>query len=546
MLRVQFGCSAALMNEVTKTPAKVPELDAEIPGVWTWESDRSLLFTPQTTSFEKDWKTGEEYSLKLPSGLLAPHVAIEKSKYTFSPVSLSVQMSNFAFNVDARNPALRRVSGTAYSNWPLSPESFRKLAKLTFAKSLGALGSTSSDLPVVMSFNPTYTEAYVSTETLVVPDYGSTVRLVVKGRVETASGGSGEVDLKQSSEVPGRKGSFKISEPRVIYARNERFEPEQALVINSNLEIETENVAKALRVWVLPAKHPKHTKEKGNYAWSSFAEATPEILAQATSVELEVLPSEASRSKIHSFRMKKPIEAGRFIYLEVSGGLTALGDYALGDAFLSTLEVPSIPKELKILGDGILLSLSGDRKLSVGARGVSKARIEVSRVVPDQLNHFVRALSYQDLEKARIYEGATDGFAERFTKDIPLANLDSTRTEYFTVDMDNFNADTSSRRGLFYIRLSEVDGPTLDERLILVTDLGFLAKKSAQGSIKQRFRTLKQTVRARASRWRRMALLRLFHLAKRCFILSDFLMTKKSVEFPLLWWTRVEGRSPKS
>jgi alpha-2-macroglobulin len=482
ILRIQFGCSAALMSEVAKTPAKIPELGDDMPGTWTWESDRSLVFKPEAASFEKDWKTGEEYSVKLPSGLLAPHVQIEKSKYSFSPVSLSVQMSDFSFNVDARNPAIRRVSGTAYSNWPLDPESFRKLAKLEFSKSLGALGSTSSDLPVVMSFNPTYTEAYISTEKLPVPDYGSTVRLVVKGRVDTAAGGNGAVDFKQASEIPGRKGSFKLAEPSVIYARNERFEPEQALVLTSNLEIETENVAKALRVWTLPVKHPKHLKEKGNYSWSSFAEVSPEILAQSTLVELEVLPSEAPRSKSHSFRMKKPVEAGRYIYLEVSGGLTALGDYALGDSFLTTLEVPSIPKELRILGDGILLSLSGDRKLSVGARGVKKARIEVSRVLPDQLNHFVRALSYQDLEKARIYEGATDGFAERFTKDIPLANLDSTRTEYFTVDMDNFSADTSSRRGLFYIRLSEVDGPTLDERLILVTDLGFLAKKSAQGS----------------------------------------------------------------
>ncbi|MEO5666476.1 MAG: MG2 domain-containing protein, partial [Bdellovibrionota bacterium] len=231
-----------------------------------------------------------------------------------------------------------------------------------------------------------------------------------------------------------------------------------------------------------PEKHPKHLKDKFNYDWSSFADVSPDILANSTPVELEVLPTEAPRSKLHSFRTKKPVTAGRYIYLEVNGRLKALGDYALGDSYLATMPVAAVPKELKILGDGVLLSLSGERKLSVGARGVKKARVEVSRVIPDQLNDLVRNLSYQDLGKAQIYQGTTDGFAERFTKDVLLANIDSTRTEYFTVNMDDFVSPNTARRGLFYIRLSEVDGPTLDERLVLVTDLGFLVKKSAQGS----------------------------------------------------------------
>jgi len=482
-LRIQFGCSAALISEVGKAPAHAPEISDAMPGKWEWANDRVLIFSPLSTALDKDWKAGSEYTLKIRSSMLAEHVKLETSKIKFTPVSLDIVMwSNFGFNVDARNTAIRRVSGTISSNWPLQPESFRKLVKLSFEKSTGPLGALSSDIPVVMSFNPTFTEAYVSTEKLPVPEYGSTVRFLAKGEVELLSGGSGKVEIKAAAEVPGRKGSFKIQDPTVIYARNERFEPEQALVLNTNLEIESENVAKALKVWVLPAKHPKDPKTKENYSWSSFAEVTPQILASSAVVELEVLPTENPRSKIHSFRTKTPVEAHRFVYVEVDGSLTALGDYSLGDRFLSTLEVPELPKELRILGDGVLLSLSGDRKLSVGARGVTKARVEVSRVIPDQLNQLVRSISYQGMDKVRIYQGTTDAFSERFTKDVLLANIDSTKTEYFTVDMDNFVDQVASRRGLFYLRLSEVNGPTLDERLILVTDLGFVAKKSAQGA----------------------------------------------------------------
>jgi len=481
-LRVQFGCSAALISEVSNPPKNPPRLDPEMPGTWRWENDRTLLLTPDAAAFEKDWRAGEDYELEIPSSMLAGRVRLETRRLSFRPAPLNLRLADFSFNIDARNPALRRVSGTFYSNWPLNPETLRKAVSLSFERSLGALGATSASLPVVMSFNSAYTEAYVSTENLPVPEYGSTLRIKAKGRIELASGGVGEIDIKGATEVPGKKGSFKVNDPSVIYARNERFEPEQALVLSTNLEIETENLAKELRVWVLPAKHPKHLKGKGFYAWASFAEVTPEILASSEALQIEVLPSEAPRSKLHTFRTKNPVEAGRFLYLQVGGQLTALGDYALGDSFVSTLEVSSVPKELRILGEGILLSLSGDRKLSVGARGVKKARVEVSRVLPEQLNNLVRSLSYQELGSARIYEGATDGFAERFTKDVLLANIDSTRTEYFSIDLNDYVSDAASGRGLFYLRLSEQNGPTLDERLILVTDLGFLSKKSAQGS----------------------------------------------------------------
>ncbi|MEO5668737.1 MAG: hypothetical protein ABIR96_11815, partial [Bdellovibrionota bacterium] len=235
-LLVMFGCSAAQMNEISKTPQKTPELDPAMPGTWTWENDRNLLFIPKVASFDKDWKSGEEYTLSLPRGLVASHVQLETRSLSFKPVELNLQLSEFQFNVDARNPALRRVSGIISSNWPLNPESLRKKLTLSFERSGGILGaSSSSNLPVVMTFNPTYTQVYVSTENLTVPEYGSIVRLVGKGRIELASGGHADIDIKGTGEVPGKKGSFKITEPHVIYARNERFEPEQALVVTTNL-----------------------------------------------------------------------------------------------------------------------------------------------------------------------------------------------------------------------------------------------------------------------------------------------------------------------
>ncbi len=65
------------------------------------------------------------------------------------------------------------------------------------------------------------------------------------------------------------------------------------------------------------------------------------------------------------------------------------GNYPLVDDYNSVLDVPALPREVKIEGDGGLLALSGERKLSVRSRGLSAIEYEVARVATAQINHLV-------------------------------------------------------------------------------------------------------------------------------------------------------------
>ena len=51
--------------------------------------------------------------------------------------------------------------------------------------------------------------------------------------------------------------------------------------------------------------------------------------------------------------------------------------------------VPDYPKLLHFMADGSLLSLSGDKRVSVVSRNVPGMKLEIGRVLPDQLQHLV-------------------------------------------------------------------------------------------------------------------------------------------------------------
>jgi len=479
-LILSFGCSAALLSQVGQEITEGLRIEPQIKGTWKWTSDRVLHFQPQGTYLENDWRAGEPYTVSFSKKLFSNSIKLESYETEFKPRAFKSTLNNFSFAVDAKNPSLRRVSGTVYFNWPIEPESFRKHVELRYNKVSGPLTQSESEIPASVSFNDTFTEAYISSENLPVPEIESTVKVKIKRDFQLLSGALSTDPLEKAAKVPGRKGSFQLSESRIIYARNARYEPEQIFVVDSNLEIASEELGQRTKLWLLPAKRSK--KEEFNYQWNSFAEVDSNVLSQSTPVLFEVLPSETPLSKLHTLKLKETLPFERYIYVEITGNLKAYGDYELGDSYVATAVVPSTPKELKIQGEGVLLSLSGERKLSVAARGVNKVEVEVSRVLPTQINQLMRSLNYTDMSDLSLYQGTSDAFSEVFTKPVNLASTDPTKTEYFSVDMDEFLKKGQSNKGLFYIRLNEKNGGTYDQRLILLTDLGFIAKRSAQGS----------------------------------------------------------------
>src|SRR6185503_5171140 len=202
--------------------------------------------------------------------------------------------------------------------------------------------------------------------------------------------------------------------------------------------------------------------------------------------------------ELHSLRYEA--DPGRYIYVKIDSGLRSFGGYQLGESVERIVRVPEFPRELSIMHQGSLLSMSGEKTLSLFARNLRKIRVEVNRLLPRQLQHLVTQ-SNGNFATPMFSNWSFDAanVAERFVRVLELPPAPPGKAQYEAVDLGEFlDTEGGDRRGIFLVRAQAWDGDEKsareygtqwnntgqlsDGRLLVVTDLGLLAKRSVDGS----------------------------------------------------------------
>ena len=228
---------------------------------------------------------------------------------------------------------------------------------------------------------------------------------------------------------------------------------------------------------------------------------TRAILDSSPKAVLEQIPGEQDHYELHSFRH----DAAPNTYLYVRGRQSAevLRRLHPGRQSVKTvLRVPEFPKEVRIAQQGSLLSLSGDKSVTVMARDVPGIRVEIGRVLARELHHLVSQTD-GSFSKPTFQNWKFDSadVTERFVQTVKLPKLAPGKAHYEAIDLKPFlQEDSRERRGVFLIRVQPWDGKqnareafgsdwnsssydeTGDARVIVATDLGLLAKRSLDGS----------------------------------------------------------------
>ena len=166
--------------------------------------------------------------------------------------------------------------------------------------------------------------------------------------------------------------------------------------------------------------------------------------------------------------------------------------------------MPEFPRELSILHQGSLLSMSGEKTLSLFARNVRAIRVEVGRLLPRQLQHLVTQIATATSRLPMFTNWAFDAanITERFVRVAGAAagaagqsavrsarprRVPGRRTAATVaassccacrrgIRDDNRRARVRRRTG------TTRRGSSSDARLLVVTDLGLVAKRSVDGS----------------------------------------------------------------
>jgi alpha-2-macroglobulin len=501
---LRFSDTVAPLNRVGKTVASGIDLSPAFAGEWHWESDRLLRFTPK-----KDWPIDEAFEVRVHKEALAPQIRLAQDRFSFRTAPFVVSLRDAGFHQDPVKPGLKKVLLHLSFSQPVDPAELEKRIELRLAGQtegvFWGLGKETTEFSV--TYDKLKLNAYVHSATLAIPSVDSSVNVRVESGVTGARGGKSSESFARVVPVPGLH-SLRIPSISTEVANNEREEPEHVLVLNSSATVHEKAMQGAVRAWILPLNRPsERSRTREDPYWWPMDQITDEVLKQSTPLKLDPIAAEREYSTVHAFKFQA--DPRRRLYIQVEPGLRAFGGYQMAKRVASVQEVPAFPATLKILSQGSLLSLSGERKLAVMARDVPGIEVQIGRLLPEQLQHLV-SQSDGDFSNPR-FRGLVNGdhVVERFTQRIGLPELQRGRAHYEGVDLSQYLVrDGNEKRGVFMIEVRSWDPRTSnpsnenqthaehyegdqdrgyhsapsDQRLVVLTDLGILAKRSADGS----------------------------------------------------------------
>ncbi len=487
-LRLRFAGPVAPIALVGKAPRGV-QLEPAHPGKWLWSDDKTLVFTPA-----KDWPVGTEFTVSLDvESAIAPKVKLAEDEFEFTTPAFeaAIEETGTEFYQDPEDPKLKKGVFALHFSHPVDAASLEKRLAFDYTdgagRALAAPGKT-------VTYDEKRLKAWVHSAPLDLPKNGGKLVLRIDDGVQAMLGGEGTADeLSSTVELPSLY-SVTVDEVTATIAENDRYEPEQVLVFTFNQAMRDSDVARALDVRLLPDADPRKpaSEQRPGHYWSA-GDVDEAVLAKSEPLKLTAVPSEREYIETHGFRYKAPPH--RFVHVRVAKGIKSFGGFILGQNKVEVLRVPPYPELLRFVGEGALLSLRGERRVSVAARNVPGLRLEVARVLPGALHQLVQNNSGDYAQPSFDYL-SEDSLVEREETRLRFPPGNPAKTRYEGIDLSRFLAE--GKRGVFLLSLRDLSehdagkpasetladdaGSEYDRRLVVLTDLGVLAKRALDGS----------------------------------------------------------------
>jgi uncharacterized protein YfaS (alpha-2-macroglobulin family) len=172
-------------------------------------------------------------------------------------------------------------------------------------------------------------------------------------------------------------------------------------------------------------------------------------------MKLDPIASEREVTEAAAFRLPQA-EGGRFLFVKVAKGMKSPGGYLLGSDRLEILQIKTFAPELSIMSRGSLLALSGEKKLPLLVRDLPGVKIDIARVLPQQL-HLLVSQADGNFSQPQFYGRVNDDtLAEHFEREIPL-KLKPGKSHYETVDFAEYLQAGGERRGVFLLKVQGYD-----------------------------------------------------------------------------------------
>ena len=496
-------------------------LSPDIQGEWTTDPTdaNALFFIPAQA-----WPVGQQVSIAVDPQVF-PELDFKSTQATFYTPRLSGQFEYPQLYTDPTNPQIRKITSAISFSHLVDPaqvqSNLEMLYRIEPQKSFRGPGVKRLAMKSkVDEKNPW--KIYVESEPIELPDEPGEIWLLLGSGIVARDGGSPtQSAISTQLAIPSKRDIFTIASVTASVVKNQQERLERVLTLDVSEPVSPEALLGALEVYVLPDCRLEENAKlcRDNEQLGDQALVYPEILAQAARVTLSPVPrDETTAPNLHHFVFQAP--GKREVFVRVQKGLASETKFKLADDFRSVLYATPFPKQLNIMHEGALLSLSGDRKLGVAARNMREVKFELSRILPANVHHLI-SVTYGKFSQPYFNYGSIqlDQLAERVSYVEGMPNRDPGETIYTTVDFNKFVKSGAAPHGLFVLKVAENKKETKrqteteecegedcsaesssednseceegdeecsnakreDSRLVLITDLGMLVKDALSG-----------------------------------------------------------------
>ncbi len=446
-----------------------------VRGTWTLRGGGDeLAFTPDT-----DWPADTRFTVRVADNLANSDVAIDNKTISFTTPRVTATVDSF--NLYPAPSAKKSVIGVAVIsfNYPIVTAEFndKLTVKLDGAK-----------LDFTAKFDKFRRTAVITTAPVQITNADQVIRLKLN-RVAPAAGNGATQKLTAHTTVAAADNIFKVSEITTTAADDKNGNAQQLVLVNMTAAAATStDWGKYVEIYLLPEyKTDDEQSDDTPHQWADD-EITPDVIARAKKIQTKLVPF-VNPAGVYQYAFSYDVSAAnRFIFIRIASGIESASGFYVKNGASRVLSVAYPVRTVKIAGSGALLSLAGDKKLGIMARGgATAAHVNLSKVKSSEINHLISQTYniFAENIEFKSWSFGVDDMAVVFRKTIPFSDPSMTKTNYASIDLGAYLARTGvDKTGIFVIQVAPDANAAQysDRRLILLTNLGIIHKAHQNNS----------------------------------------------------------------
>lgn len=469
----QRKCAAA--PGIPGSAAKGIKLSPAAEGRWIWRDGASAVFEPASGA---SLKPDTVYSADIAGLRLPSHTSLKKKAASVRTLPLSASLQSASFLLDPAPAGKHRLNMAFAFNFPVPESAFKP--DLVLPK-----GAKTGEPEIV--WNQARDQLNISWPVTTLPERAgdAALKLAGMGKIWRFEGEPRFIPAEQhpafGQTLPARDGVFNIKRAAIRQDRTGGKDLRYILELETSLYAQTGDVAKNLLAIELPEF--KSGEALLPYDWSGAARIDAQSVKKGRL--LRPLPLQPENARQSVFKFELPARSGRHVFVAIDDDLSSSGGIRLSRKWHGALKAEPFQGQAGFLQPGNLLARGAALDFFGNDLDAIEWKLELIR---KPFLALIAQSSSQPFDSPLedFYQGA-DALSESRSGKFAFPAREQGRAQYASLDPGKeIQALTGARSGLALVTIKGIQAGkevSSARKLILVSDLAILAKRSANGDL---------------------------------------------------------------